>query len=161
MHAYRLLRDRLRALLGRDAIAEEIHEEIQFHLSERIRELERRGLSPAAARRAALEKFGNPSVVQDRGYDVRGGGAIETILQDVRYGVRLMLKHRGFSAVALVTLAVGIGTTTALFSVIDAALLRPLPYAHPEELVTVDVDVFGKPGESMRLAPSVGDIRAW
>ena len=60
-----------------------------------------------------------------------------------------------------ITLALGIGATTALFSVIDAALLRPLPYPHPEELVTVDVDVSGKAGESMRLAPSIGDVRTW
>jgi predicted permease len=161
MHAYRLLRDRLRALMGRDVIADEIHEEIQFHLGERIREHERRGLSPDAARRAALARFGNPSVIQDRGYDVRGGGVMETIVQDVRYGVRLLWKQPGFSAVTLITLALSIGATTALFSVIDAALLRPLPYPHPEELVTVDVDVSGNAGESMRLAPSIGDIRTW
>jgi predicted permease len=161
MHAYRLLRDRLRALMGRDVIADEIHEEIQFHIGERIREHERRGLSPDAARRAALARFGNPSVIQDRGYDVRGGGVMDTILQDVRYGVRLLGKQPGFSAIALITLALGTGTTTALFSVIDAALLRPLPYPHPEQLVSVDVDVSGKSGQTMRLAPSIGDIRAW
>jgi putative ABC transport system permease protein len=161
MYAYRLLRDRLRALLGRDGIAEEIHEEIQFHLGERMREYERRGLPPGAARRAALQRFGNPSVVQDRGYDVRGGGVMESILQDVRYAVRLLRKQPAFTAVALITLALGIGVTTALFSVIEAALLRPLPYPHPEELVTVDVDVSGKAGQSMRLAPSIGDIRTW
>jgi predicted permease len=161
MYVYRLLRDRLRAVLGRNVIAEEIHEEIQFHLSERIREYERRGLSPDAARRAALAKFGNPSVVQDRGYDVRGGGAMESILQDARYAVRLLWNRPGFSAVALVTLALGIGTTTALFSVIEAALLRPLPYPYPEELVKVDVDVFGKAGQTMRVPPSINDVRAW
>ena len=161
MHVYRLLRDRLRALLGRNVIADEIHEEIQFHLSERIREYERRGLAPDAARRAALKKFGNPSVVQDRGYDVRGGGVMESVLQDVRYAVRLLKQRPGFSAVALITLALGTGTTTALFSVIDAALLRPLPYPHPEELVKVDVDVFGKAGQTMRVPPSINDVRAW
>lgn len=161
MHLFRLLRDRLRALLGRDGVAEEIHEEIQFHLGERMREYEHRGLSPAAARLAALSRFGNPSVIQDRGYDVRGGGAMESVLQDARYALRLLRKQPGFSAVALLTLTLGIGATTVLFSVIEAALLRPLPYPHPEELVNVDVEVSGKPGETMRLAPSMADIRTW
>ena len=161
MHVYRLLRHRLRALLARDVIADEIHEEIQFHLGERVREYERRGLSHEAARRAAIGRFGNPSVIQDRGYDVRGGGVMESILQDVRYAARLLWTQRGFSAVALITLALGIGVSTALFSVIDAALVRPLPYPRPGELVTVDVDVSGPQGRSMRLAPSINDIRTW
>ena len=62
---------------------------------------------------------------------------MESFVQDVRYGVRLLWKQRGFSAVALMTLALGTGATTAIFCVVDAALIRPLPYAHPEQLVRV------------------------
>jgi predicted permease len=98
--------------------------------------------------------------MQDRGYDVRGGGIMDTILQDTRYGVRLLLTHRGFSVVAILTLAVGIGASTALFSVIDAALLRPLPYAHPEQLVDIMVRK-AQHGESRRYDPSIADVRAW
>jgi predicted permease len=159
MRLVRILRNRLRALLGRDVIVDEIHEEIQFHLHERIVEHERRGLSPAEARRTALRKFGNPSVVQDQGYDVRGGGLMESFLQDVRYGVRLLGKQRGFSAVALVTLALGTGATTALFCVVDAALIRPLPYAHPEQLVRVGLAPFSRP--DVTTAPSLADMDDW
>jgi len=85
---------------------------------------------------------------------------METVLQDVRYGVRIFLKHRAFSAVAILTLAIGIGVSTALFSVSDAALLRPLPYPHPEEIVEVLVRETNN-GKSSRYAPSMADIRAW
>jgi hypothetical protein len=98
--------------------------------------------------------------MQDRGYDVRGGGFMETVLQDVRYGVRLLVRHRGFSTIAILTLAVGIGASTALFSVIEAALLRPLPYPHPEQMVDVMVGETFR-GESSTFAPSPADIRAW
>jgi predicted permease len=159
MSLFRILRDRLRALLGRDVVAEEIHEEIQFHLRARIEEQELHGLSPRAARRAALRKFGNPSVVQDRGYDVRGGGMMESFIQDVRYGVRLLWKQRGFSAVALLTLALGTGVTTALFCVVDAALIRPLPYAKPEQLVRVGLVRRSTPDRT--TAPALTDMDDW
>src|SRR5260221_3201912 len=159
MRFCRLLRNRLRALLGRDVVVDEIREEIQFHLDQRIVEHERRGLSPEEARRAALRKFGNPSVVQDQGYDVRGGGMMESFIQDVRYGGRLLWKQRGFSAVALITLALGTGATTAIFCVVDAALIRPLPFAHPEQLVRVDLVSFSRP--DVTTAPSLVDMDDW
>jgi predicted permease len=157
MRLFRILRNRLRALLGRDAVVDEIQEEIQFHIDERSVEYQRRGLSPDEARRAALRQFGNPSVVQDLGYEVRGGGIMESIVQDARYGVRLLWKQRGFSAVALITLALGIGATTALFCVVDAALIRPLPYANPEQLVRVGL--FSAPDGNR--APSLVDMDDW
>jgi predicted permease len=99
--------------------------------------------------------------MQDRGYDVRGGGLMETMLQDVKYALRQLGQHRSFSVVAGLTLALGIGVSTALFSVIDAALLRPLPYPHPEELVTLTVEEPGKDGKPSRYDPSMADIRTW
>jgi hypothetical protein len=160
MHLHGRWLDRLRALVRRNSVAEEIHDEIDFHLEERQRDFERRGLSPEDARRAAIALFGNPSVIHDRGYDVRGGGVMESILQDVRYALRLLLKQRGTTVVALLTLALGIGSTAALFSVVEAALIRPLPYPHPEQLITISVEVIDS-GNSMRLGPSVTDIRSW
>jgi predicted permease len=158
MRLFRILRDRLRALLGRDVVSAEIDDEIQFHLSERAVEHERRGLSPSAARRAAVRQFGNPSVVRDLGYDVRGGGLMESFLQDARYGVRLLWKQRAFSLVALTTLALGIGASTALFCVIDAALIRPLPYAKPEQLVRVNL--FNLSRHRIEV-PSLADMDDW
>jgi predicted permease len=159
MRWFRILRSRLRALIGRDGVIDEIHEEIQFHLDARIVDHQRRGLSPDEARRAALRKFGNPSVVEDQGYDVRGGGVMESFVQDVRYGVRLLWKQRGFSTVALITLALGTGATTAIFCVVDAALIRPLPYAHPEQLVRVGLAAFSRP--DVETAPSLVDMDDW
>ena len=156
MAAWSALYARLRGLVRRDVVSDEIREELDFHVGMRAEEYERRGDTREAAKRRALARVGNLAVMQDRGYDVRGGGVVETIIQDIRYGVRLLWKDRGFSAVALVTLALGIGMSTALASVIDAALLNPLPYPHPEQLMHVLIE---EPGHG-RYAPSVEDVRA-
>ena len=84
-----------------------------------------------------------------------------TLIQDLRYAVRQLRDNPTFAAVAILTLALGIGVSTALFSVIDAALLRPLPYDHPEQLVTVTLEERPATGEPSRLGPSMADIRAW
>src|SRR5436190_340089 len=94
----------------------------------------REGAPPAVARARAHQRFGNRAVWQDRGYDIRGGGVMETILQDLRYGARLLRRQPGFSLIAVFTLALSIGMTTAIASVIDAAMLHPLASPHPEEL---------------------------
>jgi putative ABC transport system permease protein len=86
---------------------------------------------------------------------------IDTTLQDVKYAFRQLGQHPSFTIVAGLTLALGIGVSTALFSVIDAAVLRPLPYSHPEELVTLNVEEASQSGEPSRYAPSIADIRAW
>jgi predicted permease len=161
MTPIRLLLARLRAVFRRNATIDEIREELQFHVEMRTDELTQQGLDAHAARQAALHRFGNPAVIQDRGYDVRGGGVLETIVQDVKYGIRQLLHQPSFAIVAILTLALGIGVSTALFSVIDAALLRPLPYPNPEELVTIDVEDVRPDGEKSRYAPSMADIRRW
>jgi putative ABC transport system permease protein len=160
MHAIRIAIARLRGLFRRDATIDEIREELQFHVEMRAEDLARDGMVPQAARQAALRRFGNVAVIQDRGYDVRGGGVLETILQDTSYAARQLRLHPAFSAVAVSTLALSIGLATALFSVIDAALLRTLPYANPEELVTIDVEE-SRPSRTSRFAPSMADIRIW
>jgi predicted permease len=160
MIALRIAIARLRALFRRDATTDEIREELRFHVDMRADELARSGLDAGAARQAALRRFGNLAVIQDRGYDVRGGGLPETIVQDVKYALRQLRRQPAFAILAGLTLALGIGMSTALFSVIDAALLRTLPYPHPEQLVTIDVEerTDGKPS---RYAPSMADIRTW
>lgn len=161
MIAIRIAIARMRALFRRNATADEIREELQFHVQMRTDEYVRGGLDSGAARQVALRRFGNPAVIQDRGYDIRGGGVVETILQDLRYGLRQLGVHPAFSIVAVLTLALGIGVSTALFSVIDAALLRPLPYPNPEQLVTLLVEEPSKAGDPHRWAPSMADIRTW
>jgi predicted permease len=152
---------RIRAIARRDAIAGEIHDELRFHVDSRVEQYEREGLTRDEATRKARARIGNVAVHQDRGYDVRGGGVMETIWQDVRYSLRLLARQRGFALVAIVTLALGIGASTAIFSVIDAAILRPLAYPHPEELVEVSVEFAQPDGRSIRLGPSYTDMIGW
>ena len=161
MHALRVTIARVRALFRRNVIADEIREELQFHVEMRAAELARGGIDAGDARREALRRFGNPAVIQDRGYDVRGGGVLETIVLDVKYGVRQLRRQPSFSVVAILTLALGLGVSTAFFAVIDAALLRPLPYPHPEQLVTLLVEEPRANGRPGHYAPSMLDIRAW
>jgi predicted permease len=153
---------RVRALLRRDAVADEIREELDFHLRSRIDQYQREGLTPDEARRQARRRVGNVAVHRDRGYDIRGGGVIETMVQDVRYAMRLLRRQPGFSLLAIATLSLGIGASTAIFSVIDAAILRPLPYPHPEQLVAVRVEEYLPAFERRsRRTPSLDDRRIW
>jgi predicted permease len=160
MAALRHLIAQIKALFRGDAVADEIREELQSHLAMRAEDLERAGLPAADARRTAAQRFGNVALLQDQGYDVRGGGWMETVLQDLRYGVRLLLAQRASSLVAVLTLAVGVGLTTALFSVIHAAVLRPLPYQNPEQLVSAIVREQRRDRTS-GYAPSLQDLRLW
>ncbi len=138
---WKRLRARLRGLVHRDAVAGEIREELEFHVRMRAEEHERIGTPPPLAIKQAQQRFGNLALWQDHGYDVRGGGVMETIVQDLKYGARLLIRQPGFSLVAILTLALGIGVTTAITSVIDAALLHPLPYARPHELVQLLISI--------------------
>ena len=152
MGVFRSLVARVRAITRRDVVAGEIHDELRFHVDSRVEQYEREGLTHPEATRKARERIGNIAVHQDRGYDVRGGGMMETIWQDVRYSVRLLARQRGFALVAILTLALGIGASTAIFTVIDAAMLRPLPYPHPEQLVRVSVEIVQPTGRTARLS---------
>ncbi len=162
MRLLRIATARLKALVRRDAVAREIREEMQFHLDMRAEEFRSGGLAPDQAARTATRRFGNVALMQDRGYDIRGGGIMETMLQDLRYGLRLLWRDRRFSVVAVGTVALAIGASTALFSVIDSALLRPLPYASPEELVDITFRTQNKAGQWYgAMAPSQNDVRDW
>ena len=136
----RTLKQRIRALFRREQVVSEIGDELRHHQQMLADRLEREGLSSAEAAREAQRRLGNFATLRDSGYDVRGGGWIEAIVRDVRYGLRVLWARPGFALTAIVTLALGIGANTAIFSVASGLLLRPLPYPDGDRLAMIWMD---------------------
>ena len=127
----------LKQLFSRRRLYGDLSEEIQGHLEEKVEELVGNGLSRKEAESAARREFGNVTLMKEESHNVWRWSFIENLLSDVRYGLRILFGNPGFSIVAILTIALGIGANTAIFSVVYAALIRPLPYSQPGRLITL------------------------
>ena len=133
----RLIYSRLCGLLRKDRIEQEMDDEMRFHLLMRTRDNIERGMRPDEAEREARRRFGNVGHIKDLARDINGGGFMETLLQDLRFGARMLRKRPGFTFIALVTLSLGISVNTALFTVFNVFVLQPLPVKDPHSLVEI------------------------
>ena len=151
----------LERILGRQHLYDELAEEVRQHIEQRTEQLMRlENLSPTEARQAALSAFGNPSLIETRSHEVWQWSRLESILVDLKLTFRRLRKSPGFAATVLLTLAIGIGANTAVFTVVDSILLKPLPYPQPEQLVAVWLNAPGAAGlanfeKGLPLSPSM------
>lgn len=135
-----MLRDlmfRLRALFRRTAVEQELEQELQFHFDNEVNKLRSAGVPEQDARRRARIAIGGVEQIKEECRDARGTRLLETTLQDMRYALRILRKDRGFTTVAIISLALGIGANTAIFTLINAVLLKSLPVKEPEQLFVI------------------------
>ncbi|GMR13937.1 MAG: ABC transporter permease [Gemmatimonadota bacterium] len=128
------LRLKLTTLVWPNAAWQALDDELRFHVEMETERLMREGSSPEHARREAMIRFGGLDRFAEKTREARGTGIGEDIMQDLKYGLRMIVKNPVFSAVAIITLALGIGANTAIYTVVDAVLLEPLPFDNPDEL---------------------------
>ena len=163
MRWFDLLGMKLAMLFGRRAAADRLDEELRFHLERQIAENRAAGMAPDEARRAALRAFGNPALVRDQAHANWSWTGLETLVREVRYSVRTLLRTPGFAAIATLVIALGVGATVSLFTVVRSVLLKPLPYRDPGRLVTIYEGDYGgnHPSWSPYLPVDSGSMHEW
>ena len=165
----RALLVRLRSLLRPAAVETELDEELQYHLEREAERLAAQGLASSAARETARRTFGNVQVLKEASRDARGVRLVEHLVRDVGAGLRLARKQPGFAAVVILSLALGLGATTAVFNLTYNVLLAPLALPHPERLTALVRMTGDKQDDgftwdeylALRAAPGVGTLAAY
>jgi len=148
--------NRLTTILRPARVRGEIEEELRYHINARAADNVARGMSPAEARADAVRRFGGATVALDRSYEANIFIWLETILQDFRFGLRMIVKYRTASFAAIASLALAIGACSAAFTLIDALIFRPLPVSDPSQLFDIArvMPAFLSPGNQPRESDS-------
>ena len=134
-----------RRLFSRDRLDSELDRELSDHIERQVADLVRGGMTEAEARRRARLSFGGDVQITEACRDARGTRWVEDIVQDIRYSIRILLRSPAFALVAILSLALGIGANTAIFSIVNSLLLRSLPVRAPEQLVILEGGSWSNP----------------
>jgi predicted permease len=160
MTRLRTLASRLAALFRKQSLRQEFDQELRVHLEMETEQNLRRGMSTEQARRTARLRIGGVDQAKEAWWDQRGLPALESLVQDLGYGLRSLVRSPVYAAAAVLSLALGIGANTAMFTIIHALVLRPLPYPQPERLVNV-WSSFTWQGSPTSASVSVPDLQDW
>ncbi len=151
---------RARSLFRRNQVEQELIEELQYHLDQKAKEYVAAGMSLADAERKARREFGGIELAKENSRDTRRVNFLETLLQDIRFGLRMLRKSPGFTFIAVLTLGLGIGANTAIFSMVNSFLLRPLPVKNPEQIATIAFQLKKGPLQVNFSVPEMQDLQS-